>query len=103
MAITNSALSRAYNAGNFDSAYISEDLETAIQQDEHNPTGDARKAYVLGFFACYEPNEIPYDYFEEWYEAACEIGHRLQAIGIAWECCSPDFEGECYVCGKGIE
>ena len=35
-------------------------------------------------------------------EAACEIGHRLKTIGVAWECCS-DFDGECYVCGRGVE
>lgn len=56
--------SRSYDAGNYDNAYISEDLDTAWEK--RNKDDLSRRGYVLGFWATYELHEVPERYREEY-------------------------------------
>lgn len=56
--------SRSYDAGNYDNAYVSEDLETVWEQ--RNKDDLSRRGYVLGFWATYELHEVPGRYREEY-------------------------------------
>lgn len=55
--------SKSYDAGNYDAAYVSEDLETAWRKREGQDL--SRRGYVLGFWSSYEPHEVPERYREE--------------------------------------
>jgi len=78
---TNTKLSWAFDAGNYASAYVSEDLQIALDRDSHE--GDCYHAYLLGFFSSYELHEIPGDYRDDYITAHYAIGDRMRALGIA--------------------
>lgn len=76
------SIARAVDSGNFDNAYVSEDLETAWEKDQEsdNPTLEKYKdAYILAFFATYETHEIPLVYLSEYMEARdSELGQKVR-------------------------
>lgn len=57
MSSDDTSMSRAYEAGNFDNAYVGQ-----VQLNKR--TGDEVVAYLLGYFASYELREIPVRYRE---------------------------------------
>lgn len=83
------AVSHAFDSGNFDSAYVSEDLETAWEKDQEsdNPTPEKYKdAYIVAFFATFEVHEIPDEYRDEFTNAwHSPIGKAVRAAGYVDE------------------
>jgi hypothetical protein len=53
-------ISHGFDAGNYASAYETEDLETALAPMVHqDPSPEYRAAFILGFFSSYSLHEIP--------------------------------------------
>jgi len=77
-------LSHAFDAGNYDAAYTSEDLQTALNSYTRAYEGPYYHAYVLGFFSSYELNEVPIGNDRDDYVRAHQlIGSTLRDLGIA--------------------
>jgi hypothetical protein len=78
-------ISRAFDSGNCDSAYVSEDLDTAWEKDQggENPTPvKYRAAYVVAFFGTHELDEIPSEYREEFEQAwHSPVGKAVRTAG----------------------
>jgi hypothetical protein len=65
-------ISRGFSAGNYAGAYISEDLDTAMEREELHwelKNEAFRHAFILGFFSSYELHEVPGSYREQYDEA----------------------------------
>ena len=85
-------VAKAYIAGNFDNAYVSETLIHAMSQRQTRPDGTVRDspflcslytaAYILGFFATYEPHEVPIGHHIDYQQAYdSPTGVALRAMG----------------------
>lgn len=68
-AINLTALTRAFDAGNYANAYETQDLDRAIAAHRFNVSWKERylPAFILGFYSSYAPHEIPD--LEVWREA----------------------------------
>ncbi len=76
-------LHQGYDAGNYDSAYVSENFTKAWRKREGRAKSAAyRAAYILGFFSSYETHEVPYNYQEEVVAAEHRYGNEMRAAGI---------------------
>jgi hypothetical protein len=77
------SISRGFDAGNYANAYETQDLESALEMsnaDEQSP--EFRSAFILGFFASYELDEIPSSNREEFDDAYwSEAGKAVVAAG----------------------
>jgi hypothetical protein len=74
------AISRAYDAGNYGNAYEGTDLESALKRARYTAP-HTRAAFVLGFFSSYSLDEIGSDRetFDECYFSAA--GQYVVATG----------------------
>ena len=90
------ALARGFSAGNYASAYTSENLNRAWREvkageDESYREygmgahrGAYRAAFVLGFFSSFEDNEVPREeWLDELIAAEHTYGAKMRALGIA--------------------
>ena len=60
-------LSKGFDAGNHDNAYVSDDYEKASEKRGSKMNNAAYAAgYMLGFFSSYEVNEVPMDMRDEY-------------------------------------
>ncbi len=74
-------LSRGFDAGNYDAAYVSEDFERALRKRGQRSEA-YHAAYVLGFFSSFERDEMGGDGGEAFDEAlASEHGQRCVELG----------------------
>lgn len=82
------AFSAGFDAGNYASAYVDNDCETAWevsedgeQFDVYRETEECRQAFregfLVGFFSSYEEHEVDPEVFEEWAEAVSKHPEAL--------------------------
>jgi hypothetical protein len=79
-------LARAFEGGAYANAYQGEDY--ALHEDTiAGFSVDYRVAFILGFFATYERNEVPYEHAVAYEEAlAHPASERLRALGLLDRC-----------------
>jgi len=76
-------ISQGFDAGNYASAYISQDYQTAFDRGTGKKEHEAYcVAYILGFFSSYELHEIPFEY-QDLYKSAyfSEYGKEVIKAG----------------------
>jgi hypothetical protein len=92
---TRNLLSKGFSAGNYASAYVSENYVKAFEADNGPKEHDAYcTAFVLGFFGSYEVHEIPADcqdmfqsaYFSENGQAVISAGYVDSRPESDWRC-----------------
>lgn len=82
------ALHRGYEAGNYASAYVSENYTVARQRRGNNEYLSAWRnaydaAFLLDFFSTYETHEIPYAHRADVVSAEYRWGPKMRKAGIA--------------------
>lgn len=92
----NDALSHGLHAGNYASAYVSEDFETAkehCEAEDHNEEFVGAKAppevreaweaaFIIGFFGSYETHEVDSDHTDALIEATNKWGQKIRDLGL---------------------
>lgn len=89
------ALSRGFDAGNYASAYVSEDLDLAREVEESEVDGSRTDfagdreavrafdaAFTIGFFGSCENHEVPGEHLDALLDAEAEYGPRMRVLGI---------------------
>lgn len=75
-------LSRGFDAGNYASAYETDDLDAALESPSADGSEAFRTAFILGFYSSYEIEEMGPCGAEQYETAyASAYGKRCQALG----------------------
>jgi len=76
-------LSHGFSAGNYCNAYETSNLEEALEKRDLEERSEPYSvAFVMGFFASYELEEIPGSYREEFDQAYhSKLGQRVLELG----------------------
>lgn len=81
------ALHAAFSAGNYASAYETTDYAEASQGLTRSADGEYRTAFLLGFFASFERDEVPSKHQAEYDAAATsDVAGRLVELGVLDRC-----------------
>jgi hypothetical protein len=78
-------VSHAFDAGNYASAYVSEDLDTAWdayqkEDGDHVVSEEYKPAFIMGFYSSYEAEEMP-DAEEYAAAEASDVGQAVLRAG----------------------